>query len=344
MNWTGIGSERIHVHKAIGCGLDPDENAVFDRIVATMNGFASWVGAAIDESWRTEDRRFVELSLAVRPIPDIDLGTHDGAAARIVHARGTTGNGITERSLTQDFRLRVEHPVGVPVETLLEEVGDIQDLVSIGTGLTAAFSSVAVEHPDLTISPEGSEHRQQISIHAEWNPSPPEEPDVPQVHNLFFSFADLGPAAAAHWRSVASKHRSALSRVMHARYNGGDPSDRLLTCAAAIEAYHRPTQPRASLRKRLNACADLAGQPFSAIVGDVGCWSKRLVAARHDIAHHNPRIRGAMLEHLHLGVSAHWLFVMCLLRDSNAPDAVFDRIIAHDSISTLRAGVESILA
>ena len=85
-------------------------------------------------------------------------------------------------------------------------------------------------------------------------------------------------------------------------------SDRLLNYTAALEGFDRGKtgQANTKLPPRLRRCAQLAGEPFSALVGHVNKWVDAVVYHRNDIAHHlGRRPRGSAAEQHYLAESAY---------------------------------------
>jgi hypothetical protein len=76
----------------------------------------------------------------------------------------------------------------------------------------------------------------------------------------------------------------------------------------------------------MRRCADLAGEPFANLVGDLSKWLERLRTERDDLAHHLQRTVSASSDQYYLAESAYWLFVVCILRAADAPDAAFASI------------------
>jgi hypothetical protein len=104
---------------------------------------------------------------------------------------------------------------------------------------------------------------------------------------------------------------------------------------ASLEALHKHWSGRSEkLVDALQELAAYAGAPFEQLVGlgKVTTWCQKAKDERHDIAHHlgrQPHLD--MSELFYIGQGAYWLFVMCLLREAQAPQAVFDHLESCDS-------------
>ena len=107
-------------------------------------------------------------------------------------------------------------------------------------------------------------------------------------------------------------------------------SDRLINCCAALEAFDRKTTAKSTFRSRVDRCVNLAGKPFSALVGDTAAWAAAVTRARNEVAHHLEHpVRRASPATLYLSMSLYYLFVLCMLRTTGAPDTVYGRITEH---------------
>src|ERR1019366_2343073 len=142
-------------------------------------------------------------------------------------------------------------------------VSDIQDLVSIGTGHTAAFRDLTLFHPDVSHDlPDGKTIDDPIEFLAQWSATLDSNDRAFQSHEMFFSLHELGGMSGiAKWLAVAQKHRATLGRVMATRYEKQMyVSDRYLNRLASLEAFDRMERGKnvdASLNVRLTTCAEI---------------------------------------------------------------------------------------
>ncbi len=258
---------------------------------------------------------------------------------------GIAGDSIRERSFTQDFYFSVQVPEVRPLPELLELAIDLQNLVSVGTGRNAAFSAIDLRHPDLTTQVGDKSIKLPVDMFAQWQLASDVVKTLP-THDMYFTLDHLGGMQGVErWLPVAGRYRSALNRVASTRHTPGMfVADRLLNCAAALEAYDRDKhQDDIHFADRLRRSATSAGAPFEDLVGDVEAWVKAVKQARNDVAHHNAAITGGSTAHLVLSGSAYWLFQLCLLRDAAAPAAVFDHIPRHGGFRWLRRSHPEVL-
>jgi hypothetical protein len=133
--------------------------------------------------------------------------------------------------------------------------------------------------------------------------------------------------------NAAKTYRSAVGRVTATLTPAMFLTDRLLNCAAALDSFDRKRNgtKNTPLRTRIQRCVQLAGPYFEAWVGNVDAWLDVIRDARDDVAHnYDWRTSEPIQSTYFLWRSLYWLFCLCILREAQAPDAVFDRIVAHE--------------
>lgn len=163
-----------------------------------------------------------------------------------------------------------------------------------------------------------------------------------------FTFEHLGGIdGVRRWMDAAHRHRGGLGRVMASRYaKGMFVSDRLLNCSAALEAFDRDSTGNkgTKFKTRMKRCAALAENPFTNLVGDVSRWAETIRLERDDVAHHfGRRMRSTGSETYYLWQSLYWLFVICILRDSGAPEEVFDHLQRHGQYQWLVPRIQAVI-
>jgi hypothetical protein len=351
----GLDAQRILVNQVFrGAHFAHDEPLEFHAVHVTMDWLAYWVM----RSGFGEEREFGRLSdrregtaiatLELKRIASESCRGEDGSTVTLWQAYGVDGDRIVERRLTQNFYFSIVRPELVDPRVLVDQVSDLQDLVSIGTGKVAAFGSLDLRHPDAVWPPdEKDSHEMAIEMFASWHVVNEEAPKLLHHFQMFFTLDDLGGMSGVErWLTVARRHRSALGRVMHTRYSKSMfISDRLFNCAAATEAYDREKhEDDATFAARVRRCASHAGEAFVDLVEDVDVWVSALKDARNDLAHHKPGMAAGKAERWFLSDSAYWLFVLCLLRDAEAPEAVFGRIVEHQDYLFLQRRLQQALA
>jgi hypothetical protein len=352
----GQGSETIRVTRILrGAFFEEDEALEATGISFGLTHLVDWIGeTAISEEWNwREDGAPLEemprFRIEARKKPDRHVVAENGASVYLKHEIRIAGDGMSERTLTQGFHWRVDQPRKVSMDDLLDLASDVQDLVSIATHRTAAFEFVRFWHPDVFQGrPKGKRLPKAIDLFVEWNAQADKPARRLYDHDLLFTFEQLGGIdGVGRWMGAADRHRGGLGRVMGSRYaKGMFVSDRLLNCAAAVEAFDRELTgtKQSSFKTRLRRCAALAGAPFTDLVGDVGRWAETIRLERDDIAHHfGRRMRSSGSDTYYLWRSLYWLFVICILRDSAAPQEVFGHMRQHSQYQWLVPRVQALI-
>jgi hypothetical protein len=259
-----------------------------------------------------------------------------------------SGTDFVERRVTQDFVFHVQFPDPQPLNDLLAIASHLQDLVTIATGRRAAFTSISLRRPDVAHPRDGLPPiLVPIDMFAKWVVKPDGRKLRP--HQVVFTLADFGGGdAITRWLRVADEHASSLSRVMISRYSESTyASDSLLNSAAALEAYDRDkngkqTRKEGNLINRFRRSITWAGHLFADLVDDTEAFATQLKDQRNAVAHHSSGVEGSTAQ-IFLGRAAAWLFLICLLRDADAPEAVFEKIKDRDDWRWLKEHVAGVL-
>lgn len=350
----GLSTEKIIANRVFrGVWLEEGEEASFHSISVWLDWLPYWVmRSGLEEMIDVEERNdgsqaHRSWSITIRRLAEESCQAPRDGRVTLGQSYGISGDGVMERRLTQNFYFSIEKSRLVEVSKLLEETQHVQDLVSIGTGKAAAYSSVELRHPDVAQDVRGAKRELPIQMFARWRVVNDEAVKRLVSDQMFFTFPEFdGLNGLERWLWVASKHRSALSRVMATRYSRTMfVSDQLLNCAAALEAYDRDKHAdEVNFADQLRRCSSYVGDPFFKLVGDVNKWAESVKDGRNDVAHHNAGVMEASSRHLFLAQSAYWLFIMCLLRECDAPDVIFERIPQHRRFRWLKRQIANVVA
>lgn len=340
--------EAVHVNRFLeGAWFgDPDELRI-DRIVIDMRHLTGWVrhsGLEVEWPGTVGNDAGVFAIVTAKIVPPFTV-EHDGVALHLSQALSGTGDHLHDLGVAQQWVLRLQTETPRPLDVTLDVASNFQHLVSIAVGKTAQFEKAVVHHPALPAlsmagTPLGT-MRQDITYYVRWsNRSAPCEPVM--HHDMYFTFDDLGGIdTVGRWLGVAADYRTELSRVMATRYREGMVlEDRIMNVSAALDSFDKHRRGNGKWVKyaeRVQHSLDLAGQPFlDLIVIDPDQWVQRVVTTRDDLAHHREQFRtdGSVGDHL-LAEQLFWLFVICMLRLAEAPDAAYERVIKHSQIRWL---------
>ncbi|MGC0249817.1 hypothetical protein [Pseudactinotalea sp. Z1748] len=345
---SDLRAEKVHVNRFLeGAWFeDPDELSV-DRIVIDIRHLTGWVGhSGLEVEYPRIEGTDKDLFAVItaKTLPALSIEEED-LTFRLTQGLRGTGDYVHDLGVAQEWSLQIQTPEPQPLATFLATASDFQDLVSIATGKTAQFEKVVLHHPDIPLlsvagTPIG-DARDDITYYIRWsNRTAPCDPI--KRHEMYFSFADLGGIEGlGRWLAVAADYRTELGRVMATRYREAMViEDRIFNVSAALDSFdkhRRTTGKHVKYAKRIKQCVDLAGQPFlDLIVIDPHLWVERVVTTRDDLAHHRQQIRtdGTVGDHL-LAEQLFWLFALCMLRLSDAPDVVYDGISKHRKVRWL---------
>jgi hypothetical protein len=340
--------ENVHVNRFLeGAWFhDPDELRV-DRLIIDMRHLTGWVNhSGLEVRWPQLDGadEYVFAVLTAKTLPPF-ITQHDGVDIRLTHGVSGTGDRVHDLGVAQWWSLRLYKSESEPLDALLDIASDFQDLLSIAVGHTAQFEKVVFHHPGLpALSLAGTalgNMRHDITYYAQWsNRSAPREPV--DAHDMYFTFDDLGGIdGIGRWLAVAANYRTELGRVMATRYRAGMVlEDRIMHASAALDSFdkHRRGVHDAHYVERIRQCAELAGGPFLDLINhDSARWVESVKETRNDLAHHRERFRaeGSVGDYL-LAEQLFWLFAICMLRLTQAPDAVYQAMGNHAQIAWLR--------
>jgi len=330
----GLPSETITFDQALrGIWLDADEPLEFDRVRAGMQWLTHWVAASgIRETHKfTEDNRPATAILEGDVLPSRRVRLGDGITVYLAHTVGVEGDRMTRRSLSQSWAFETRSTRALALKTLMTTTAHLQALVSIGTGRLAGFEELTLNHPALTHGPASHprRYRRSIDYFAQWSFHDAETAPLGS-HDMPFTLGDLGGMrAVGRWIKTIGSYGHQLDQMMATRRPPTLVRDRLFNRVAALEGYHklRITKKKVDLKDRLIECASLTDGSFNELVADVEAWAKIAVRERNNIGHGSEPAAFEASDALFIGDSAYWLFVLCLLREMEAPAAVFDRIV-----------------
>jgi len=336
-----VGNELIHVGQIFdGVWFSANEQAGGNKLEFGVLNLANWVSrSGIEESIRVENEVPVGHTIKGETMSPLVASVPTGGTVALNHSIsvGRIDSGVSIKNV---FRVEVDLDGFKTIEDLTDAASDLQDLVSIGTGDIAQFTSVHVWHSDLAAR-GGRTHEGGFDFYAPWSAVAPNDRKPVKPHEFYFTVEDLGGVDfLPGWMSVAARHRSTLGRVMSTRYASGmQLADRFINRAAALEGFDRVESGMAQGRifaARIEACFELAGKPFEAIVEDSARWIQEFKHHRNELAHHyGRRMRYSGVEQHYLAESAYWLFVFCMLRTAGADDAGLEKIAQNQKIRHL---------
>lgn len=352
-HWNGH-DESISAQKCYTGILYTEDEPNTDGMTVNMRYLTPWTNRrGITEedgpasSHPSDDRPFSILTARLQP--DLSVVLADGVELTLAHWMQRSAHTGVEQSLRERYQWKIKFQELVTTITAIEYASDLQDLVTIATGRVAEYDEILFFHPDLRRMVGESEHRLPIKLLTDWIPRDTSNSSGQRhaVH-MFFTFDELGGIdGVKKWMDAMSRHRSALGRVMASKYRKGlFVEDRLFHRAAAIEAFARTRigNNKVKLPGALRHCCDLAGPIFERLVGDTEAWHVVAKSNRDDIGHHlgkRPNQSGSAM--YFLAESLYWLFVLCALKEADAPDAVFKHISTHSDLAWLAPKIQAVV-
>lgn len=337
--------ETVHADRAvIGTALF-DTEVVADRLTVSIQHLTAFVGrGGIELDWPPSTGPGSAFAQITASYPDEHQIVIGSRPVSLVAHLWVTGDRVHDAAVRQEWRLRCAADADVPLDGLMVTAGDVQDLVTIAIGRPAAYGEIGIsrtgfiqQHEDL-----GPHRADDSKFYAVWTTRTDPGPLV-KPHERLFTYDDLGAEEGlGRWLVVAEKYRTQLRRVMATRYSRDMyREDRILNICAALEAFdvvRRNLKQIPTFAKQMDACVSLAGEPFLDLIAqNADAWVTAVKDVRHDIAHHRQPMRdNASGATYGLSVQVYWLFVMCMLREANAPERVWERIAAHPSIGNLK--------
>ncbi|WP_367133274.1 HEPN domain-containing protein [Saccharothrix sp. HUAS TT1] len=241
---------------------------------------------------------------------------------------------ITGLRMGQDVYARFDFGSLHLLSEAIDYASDLQDLVSIATQRSAAFRGVLLHHEALSLqTSSGRTEQWPARLYSAWRVKADSKPARAWEDRLF-TFEEFGGIeGVGRWMRVAETYRELLGRMMMTRYaKDSIVQDVVASRIATLEGFDRQRfgGSQTKLLTRLKRLAAHAGAPFEQLVDadNVTAWCTKAKDYRNDIAHHLARYPGVGGAEMHyVGQAAYWLFVLCLLREAEAPAAVYDRLV-----------------
>ena len=245
----------------------------------------------------------------------------------------------------ESWKLTLESEKASLIDAMTDVAVDVRALVTIATGKSADIEKVVLQHPAIasSIGNPARNVREDITYYSRWSHRAAEE-GLARRQDLYFDLMKFGGIRGLHhWLVAAKKYSTELRRVMATRYTGDMYLEvRIINTCASLESFdgtRRRNRRKDDLEfaDRIAACVQFAPPLLrTLLVEDVEAWVARVVEIRNQVAHHGHAFRetGTAGEHL-LAEQLYWLFVMCMLRASGAPDVVFESIGRHGQVRWL---------
>lgn len=317
-----------------------DETVSVDGLAVRITNMLDWVrinGLQAIEHFAETKPPSREWEILGERQPSITCAIDNGTL-KLGHQLWRTESDIHGVTIKQDNYAKFEFISELALDDAIDRASDLQDLISIATTRVSTYKAIHLYHPVFAHErQDGTRIPQPAELYVEWIAQAQHADKKPTKHDMLFTFDQFdGITGVARWMATAQKYRSTLGRVMNTIYS---PfmfvQDKILHRVAALEAFHKQWSgnPNAHLVDRLKELATYAGKPFETLVGkkpeneNIATWCEKAKDERHDTAHHLGRqLHQDGGELFYVGQGAYWLFVICLLREAQAPPAAFDQM------------------
>lgn len=333
-------AERVHVNWLLtGAWFDGEEQVEFDKAIVRFQHLTDWVdhsGLETDHFNRDPDAPFAQA--LAHSLPPFRASVADECGLTLWQELSTGGDRRNDLILNQRWVLTLSATETRPLEFFTDRVSDLQDLLTIATGKVANIEEFHFTHDDVPLlslagTPMG-ETKEMLGFYSRWA-NRDDDNERLSPHAMLFTFDDLGGTdGVRRWMQFAESYRSELSRVMATRYNGQMfVEDRVTNCVAALESFDRTRRGDRHrgtfLVDRLRECVALACEPFTDLLGGepVEDWTARARDHRNTLDHHLDAFRNDTgIVERELGDQLLWLAMLCFLRESGAPEGVFEKV------------------
>lgn len=261
----------------------------------------------------------------------------------LTYGRATSGDRFLETMIQQNFFFDLRLAEAGSLDRVLSLCWLLQDMVTLGCDSPSALTELAMEHP------------QQMSETSATD-KVPIKPYLRNIGNyatgqrggvtasrMLFTISDLGGMeGVAKWLEVTSRYRIAIGALVSNLYAPSPYVDnRFFNACTAAEALRRIQlgEQNLNLARELTVLAQLAGDVFQELVGDVDKWAKRVVQTRINIVVHRGLQGGAnAYDVIWLADSLHLLVVMCLLAECGVQKMAEERVRHSERYYLLKQG------
>lgn len=327
-----------------GAEFESDEEIAFDGCGFGLAWLEYWVrtGGLSEAAELSGEVGLRTWQISAQPQPTQSVQVDDMSVS-ITHSIKLSGDSIAFRQVAQAYRFELSFPSLTPLQEITREAGLLQHLVSAGLGRACPFTNFQATHPDVKKADhEGNQTKAPIDLLLEWSLQSSNQ-TAPKLHEVPFTMADLGGVdAIRQWIGTVRPYAASLDRVMASQYwDSMLISDKFLNCAVALEGYDKQKhQDDIIFRERLKRAATYAGTQMGEAVGDIDAWATAVKNLRNDIAHYSVRPNVSSVSQYFLWLSCYWAFLLCMLREASASEAVFQRIADLQIFQRMAAGTK----
>jgi hypothetical protein len=325
----GVSRQRYHVNQIITDYLfGENEPLTFDRCSVRLDQLSSWVrqsGVNIEFETTGQTGTADHIVIDFRQPPEA-AASIDDTQLKLASTWSLSGNHITETRLDQAIRLEIQYPTAQTLDSVLEDVKHIQDLLTLAVNAAAIPTDITLWRCDIVREIQAGEERPHaMTYHAavlgeSVRLDQPQSPD-----RVVFEFEDMGGLPTlARWIKVARKYTTVSASLLSIRYAAGlYAENKFSNVISAAESFHRqrfinevrpkeefqsfrrslikavPAEHRnwlgnqlqygnePRLRARLNEMVLHAGHVFTQVYPEPAIWAEVVTEARNRLTHYD---------------------------------------------------------
>ena len=242
----GVKTQEYRVESLwMGHHFEADAETVFDTITATFDDLPVWAGQSVIEvHHQYENNRWINTTAKLELIPS-QVEECSNRKLTLGLSAGSSGDLVTEFRMRSNPYVRIEYPRPIAHQDALNEIGLIQDLITMCTDRPCGVRSLHFgreDIPERAMNGRAVGTRKQIEYRAaQVSPARQEGTDPLKRHRILLSFDEVGGLPMlSRWLTAAPRFSPVLGSLMSSRYQSKMyVENRFLNMTAAAESLHR---------------------------------------------------------------------------------------------------------
>jgi hypothetical protein len=242
----GITKQSYYVGRIITDHLfAKDEGLTFDRCAVSFDQLPAWIRRSgvtveLEAPKDTETPDHIKIDFKTLDDEAAQLEGDEKLSLKSTWALG--GDNITETHLSQGTHLELQYPSARPLESVLDDVKHLQDLLTLTTTAPTVPIDITLWRKDISREGRSAEDRPQAMSFYAGQPVERLRLDRPQSPaNILFQFQNIGGLPTiARWIKVARRYRIVSGSLLSIRYASGMYGEnRFQNVISAAETFHR---------------------------------------------------------------------------------------------------------
>jgi hypothetical protein len=327
----GTSRQTYYVNRIITGALFGDgEYLTFDKCSVAFDQLPAWIrrsGVSVSLQTQTPDISTLpdKITIEFNPLQD-EITQIGDEELRLSSTWALGGNNITQTYLNQGTYLELKYPAAQPLESILDDVKHLQDLLTLATAAPTVPEEITLWREDIVHELPSGEQRPQAMEYYAGQLAERVRLDAPQsAGKVLFQFNDIGGLPTiAQWVKVAREYHTVSGSLLSIRYAAGlYVENRFNNVISAAESFHRLRFPNevmpeekykqyvdeilSDVRKsrqrwlkyklryaneprlwdRLDALVHYAGTAFVALYDEPKSWITVVTESRNRLTHHD---------------------------------------------------------